>query len=699
MADFNDDFATAWEWARMYRDLGLSVVPAHTPHAGQWKRPWGDWLEFQNALVPEGVFVRWYDPVTGEHRNRRNMGLICGAASGGLVVVDLDVGEHKDGRLWWNGLVAVEANGLEPETACQITGGGGRQLLFRAPDGWTPPTFKASPVGVDIRGQGGFIMAPPSMHASGQIYDWEPGRGPWEQEIAEAPAWLCAAIDRLRLEHGGTSTGPREHVASEHAKGPFGHDIDDREHKLQAMVWAAVVDLYRESPIPPPQSVQEAEIERIWTQYEATTRTRLERLPGVSNAELLEREGRGISELRKKWAYAMARWDTKVAEAARLPKPDPDPVQVGPWSWDVMPGEVHHLPDASDTRPDALDEYELLSIDDLDNLPDVEWIVRNVLARASLGLLFGAPGSWKTFVALDLALTLAYDVASWLEQPANTGASVLYIASEGATGLGRRIKAWRRKHGHEKASDRFHLIRAPLSFMNANDVAKLVRTLDTYTAKHGAPALIVVDTVSRVLPGADENLQKDMTIFVQACDALRLRYGAAVLGVHHTNKAGDMRGSSVLLGAADAVFRAEVVEGSSGVLVCEKQKEAEGGWRRTFMAELEEWFVPGQVECVKSLVIDWTQDETASRWPPRDTLRRMQMMIQAAFEAGQPLSMTPQTRKAGRYAPVRLSKQFDVAADVVSEVVQAWLDNGVVANRRASSNTKMYGLEVVEWLP
>src|SRR4051812_3096469 len=100
--DFNDEYAAAWEWALMYHAHDLQVVPAHTPHPGQWKRPaLADWTEFQNVLAPDSVIARWYDPVTGEHRNRRNMGLVCGRASGNLVVVDLDVGENKDGRLWW----------------------------------------------------------------------------------------------------------------------------------------------------------------------------------------------------------------------------------------------------------------------------------------------------------------------------------------------------------------------------------------------------------------------------------------------------------------------------------------------------------------------------------------------------------------------------------------------------------------------
>jgi hypothetical protein len=70
------------------------------------------------------------------------------------------------------------------DTIEQETGGGGIQLFFRAPLGWTPPTCKTS-IGVDIRGQGGFAMMPPSMHESGTAYRWKDGHEPWALEIAD----------------------------------------------------------------------------------------------------------------------------------------------------------------------------------------------------------------------------------------------------------------------------------------------------------------------------------------------------------------------------------------------------------------------------------------------------------------------------------------------------------------------------------
>jgi hypothetical protein len=130
------------------------------------------------------------------------MGLLTGRASGNVFVIDLD--EYKDARRprWWQAVLAEHNSGIEPETCQQVTGGGGRQLFFRAPAGWQAPTNK-TPIGVDIRGQGGFAVLPPSQHISGQPYAWKVGAAPWECEIAAAPDWLLQAVCELVERYGG----------------------------------------------------------------------------------------------------------------------------------------------------------------------------------------------------------------------------------------------------------------------------------------------------------------------------------------------------------------------------------------------------------------------------------------------------------------------------------------------------------------
>lgn len=103
----------------------------------------------------------------------------------GLFVLDID-GEE--------GLAALEALEAEygelPQTWESITGSGGVHLIFRAEGLDIRNTASSIAPGVDIRGKNGQIIAPPSIHPSGNFYEWEEGCAPWELEVAEAPEWL-----------------------------------------------------------------------------------------------------------------------------------------------------------------------------------------------------------------------------------------------------------------------------------------------------------------------------------------------------------------------------------------------------------------------------------------------------------------------------------------------------------------------------
>lgn len=98
-----------------------------------------------------------------------NIGLDCGKS--GLVVIDLDRRGDKDGFAEWDEL--VERQHLPARTYTSLTGGGGRHLLFKAPPGVEIKNSagKLAP-GIDVRGVGGYIVLPPSIHPSGKPYQW-----------------------------------------------------------------------------------------------------------------------------------------------------------------------------------------------------------------------------------------------------------------------------------------------------------------------------------------------------------------------------------------------------------------------------------------------------------------------------------------------------------------------------------------------
>lgn len=433
LPDFESEWANASEWANMYRSIGLQVVPAYRPGENpQYKRPIITWKEWEDSLTPDAVFQKWYGK-GGQHANRNNMGLVTGNASNGVFCVDLDVNERSSAMQWWAGLIALHNNNQEPYTPSQRTGGGGRQILFRAPAGYSPPTFKTG-VGVDIRGQGGFMMCPPSLHASGKEYEWEEGRSPYEAEIEEAPDWLLEAIESLRIEHGGSSPVQRERAEATGTKTALGLDADDREMKMHRAVWGRVVDLYRESPIKPVQSEQENSLRELWAWYLSTTATRLAPRDGMDKADLLEAEGRGWSEMSRKWRYAMNKWDKEVRAAAAI-MPEKPVAQVEP-----SPDTEQEPTRLATTQ--ASYRFEPRSFTG-EIPPPRPWAYGNFLMYRAVTGIAAPPGVGKTTFSFQLGVAFSMNkpLGPWSPAPGGGGAVWLYNGEEPQDELDRRFMA------------------------------------------------------------------------------------------------------------------------------------------------------------------------------------------------------------------------------------------------------------------
>ena len=699
---FDPDFADPSEWARMFREHGLQVVPAmsHRDSKGNWKRPaLPTWRALEHELVPDLTFERWYGE-SGEHHRRNNMGLICGACSGNVFVIDLDLHKKEAAQAWWIEMEDRQQAAGELETVEQITGGGGIQLLFRAPAGWVPPTCKTS-IGVDIRGQGGFAMLPPSMHESGQNYRFKPGHELWNMDIADAPQWLCDQITQLAVEHGGSSgvnpvTGQRELTSSpSQSVDSFGNIVDGREDYMTRLVWAAVVDARRDAPIPMTAKENEETLLAAFANYERHVKSRIVE-QGTPNVELLEREGRGISMFRHKWQNAMQQWDGKVATAAQKPKANRPfeveaPEEIQGYDFNPETGELKpKLPEV------AAGDIELLDVRGIKSLPNPNYLIDKLVIETALGFVFGAPGCGKSFITIGMALSIAAGQGQWFGRDIKKSGPVVYISSEGVGDMKYRIAAWEKQLGINADDVPFYLIRQSVNFMMPTDVERVIKAVARVAQITGqTPVAIFVDTVSRVLPGADENLQKDMTLFIAACDALRTTFEATVVGVHHTSRAGNLRGSTVFDGAGDFLLGIEREEGDPvGYLNAKKIKSAPDGWTEPFeLLSVVVNDITGEGSLFARPCAEVKRD--ANTWPPKDVCRKILMAIGKAWNEGKPWSSYPQTRKQGRYAAAIIAQQFDVVEKVAEMMVDTWLNNEVLSYEMVDKSSKMQGLRVI----
>jgi len=117
-----------------------------------------------DATIRIDIIRRWW-----EKAPQANIGLNCGKS--GLIAIDLDKHGEQDGLTQWETL--TQRYGLNPMTAISLTGGGGRHLLFRIPQDCKIKNSagKLAP-GIDVRGAGGYVVLPPSIHPNGKPYAW-----------------------------------------------------------------------------------------------------------------------------------------------------------------------------------------------------------------------------------------------------------------------------------------------------------------------------------------------------------------------------------------------------------------------------------------------------------------------------------------------------------------------------------------------
>lgn len=182
------------------------------------------------------------------------------------------------------------------------------------------------------------------------------------------------------------------------------------------------------------------------------------------------------------------------------------------------------------------------------------WIIKGVLPRAGLGVIYGASGSGKTFYTLDLGGAVARG-AEWRGHKTEQG-RVAYIVAEGASGFRNRLDAYCQFNGIAPADlDLVVLPDAP-NFLDKSHIKDLVLALKAA----GPLAMVVVDTYARVMAGGNENDAKDTGQAVAHCDLIHRVTGALVVLVHHSGKdaARGARGSGALRAAAD--LEVEVVQ-------------------------------------------------------------------------------------------------------------------------------------------
>ena len=517
-------------------------------------------------------------------------------------------------------------------------------------------------------------MLPPSLHDSGNSYAWEAGFAPWEVHVDLAAAWLLDAVESLIEAHGhefrrgadgGASSAPSQNGSELNEWGKF---WDHRERVMFRHVWHQVLEWAREPPGPrrpvpfPPDWEPRAQVA-----FEAYAR-KTDVTAAVQGRE------RGWALYRSKWRAAMKQWGSaKMIAAAEKPAPK-----------DETRDHAADFEEASKTaeekaKTDPTAIYPWLDVPAIKAMTDPVWNVVGLIPQQGVGFVYGPPGSLKSFLVMDLGLTIATKLPDWWGHKIECAGTVIYLSVEGMGHFKFRLMAWEQHRGVNADLSPFVLIKESINFLQKDDIGKLLATVQNIHDKLTVPiTMVVVDTISRVLPGAEENLQKDMTIFVQACEAVYKRFGCVVVGIHHSNNQGGIRGSSVIPGAGDFLIEVKRSLGEmKGSIVARKVKDAEDGWEQFFTVDKVS---AGLLGATTSLVLNAVPGGTPKPddWlPPLHTCREILVGIEDEWIAGRPWCFA---KNVARWAVRNISLRWGLEPKNVERLLAHWVAKNVIAH-------------------
>lgn len=456
---------TLLDAAREYHALVLSVIPV-----ARTKIPFVKWDEFQTERThPDQIdewWTRWPDA---------NVGVVTGAISG-LVVLDADGAE---------GLASLKTLNPPATTWLQKTGRleGGWQLFLRHPgEGVTIPNRAGLLPGLDVRGDGGYVVVPPSCHTSGQRYTWL--TPPWGMKLAEISPALLVMLTAPSAQNGAAN-------GATHGAGaiPAGQRNDTLYRLGRSLVAKGLSDA-------------------------AVTAALLEENQARCRPPLPEHEVRAIAahvttqpDRNGFTTRAQAERNEGALPLVRAPRVGASAVDLSPYLYDGA---------------DAWD------------FPDVKHIVEHLLPMVGVVWVGGLPKQFKSMLLLYVCLAIACRRSGVGNHFAvHEAPRILYIAREDG---GSRVKqrrdeilaAWRLMPA--PGAIRF-LIRPRLDLLNAEQVA-WVREM----CQREGITLLVLDTWTALSPSADPMGAKDQAVLAAVVVQLAEDLGGTVIVVDHSRK-------------------------------------------------------------------------------------------------------------------------------------------------------------------
>lgn len=285
-------------------------------------------------------------------------------------------------------------------------------------------------------------------------------------------------------------------------------------------------------------------------------------------------------------------------------------------------------------------QFNLIPFNEITHSTAINYVVRGLIPREGLVLVYGAPKCGKSFWVMDLTLHVAL---GWKYRGRKVRqGNVVYIACEGVSGVTSRIEAFRQTKLQESAEPTpFYLIGTSLNLIK--QYAKLQEDIKSFL-KDTPIHIIVIDTLNRSLAG-DENSSVDMGNYIKAADSLRESFKCAVIIIHHSGyDATHARGHTSLPAALDAQI-AVSRDKDNDMIVTELQFMKDGDTEEKLYSSLDQVEIGDDDEGdpITSCVI-------VSEDPPlKDEKPKLSDQMQVALD-----SLKQAIQESGKYPPESL---------------------------------------------
>lgn len=500
--------------------LALAAEGWHVIPLGPNKRPlvkgWQD-KATSNARQIERWWAKWPDAMPGLPSGERN----------GFTVLDIDQKNGKDGFAELKAL-GLDVDALSP---CQVeTASGGRHVYFL----WNGQGNSAAglPAGLDVRGEGGFVVAP------GAIY----GKGVYMGHLTrELPAWPEALPIRKRPSEPGRGepTGLPFHVIR-NALMACPNDGDAYASRDAWLHMVMAVHCETEG------SEEGRELAHEWSKQHHDYDS--DHTDAVWDSFKANRGLTGWHIINEAEAHGWC--DNGVTELRHLEalQDFDDLYQLMGWQpfYDVAPEEEAEIAELVGGPVDRSGGLTFLSPTDCAATPARAYVIKGLLAQGDVAAIVGAPGAGKSLFAPRIGYAVAQGVEVFGRRVKAGG--VFYVAAEDSHGMRGRVQAMEAELGD--APD-FKVVEGVTDLLSKQGQLRALQR----EVMQRRPALVVIDTLAVAFPGLEENDAKGMGQVVAAARCLT-KSGAAVVLIHHDTKAGDgqPRGHSLLNGALDVAL-------------------------------------------------------------------------------------------------------------------------------------------------